>query len=364
MSRIFINYRRQDTEGYVGRLYDHLLKHFDSGDIFIDVNSIQPGVDFTRALENAVSACDVFIAMIGPQWLNATDEGGERRLDQWNDFVRLEIASALKLNKVVIPVLVGQARMPAPALVPDDIAPLCLRNAIELSHQRFAYDVERLVEAIRNSVSAGFALKPQADMPTLRQKESALKSLRLELVDATESPLYRFRSENRAFPVLGEGSPDASIMFIGEAPGKTEVEKGKPFCGPSGEVLSEMLNGIGLRRADVYMTNLLLDRPPAKRDPLPEEIDFYAPFVDRLIEIVQPAVIASLGRFASSYILKKFDLPEQRSRISDVHGMLLQARAPYGDIHIVPLYHPAVVLYSASRKEMLRRDFEKLRLFT
>ena len=102
MSRIFINYRRQDTEGYVGRLYDHLLKHFERDVIFMDVDSIQPGVDFAEALEQAVAACDVFIAMIGPQWLNVTDESGERRLDQWNDFVRLEIASALKLNKTVM----------------------------------------------------------------------------------------------------------------------------------------------------------------------------------------------------------------------------------------------------------------------
>lgn len=99
MSRIFINYRRQDTEGYVGRLYDHLLKHFEQDDIFMDVNSIQPGMDFTKVLDNAVAECDVFIAMIGPQWLSAADDTGERRLDQWNDFVRLEIASAIKQEK-------------------------------------------------------------------------------------------------------------------------------------------------------------------------------------------------------------------------------------------------------------------------
>jgi DNA polymerase len=363
MSRIFINYRRQDTEGYVGRLYDHLLKHFDHDDIFMDVDSIQPGVDFMQALEDAVSACDVFIAMIGPQWLTATDETGERRLDQWNDFVRLEIASALKQAKMVIPVLVGKARMPAPSLLPEDLASLSRRNAIELSHERFGYDIERLVEAIRSGISAGFSLKPRADAAILRQKEIALKTLRLDLVNATASPLYDFRAKTRSFPVLGEGNPDASIMLIGEAPGKTEAEQGRPFCGPSGEVLTEMLRGIGLRREDVFTTNLLLDRPPEKRDPLPEEIEFYTPIVDKILEIIQPAAIVPLGRFATGYILKKYDLPEKRSKISDIHGMLLKAQAPYGEIYIMPLYHPAVVLYSASQKETLRKDFEKLRLF-
>lgn len=363
MSRIFINYRRQDTEGYVGRLYDHLLNHFERDDIFMDVDSIQPGVDFTKALEDAVSGCDVFIAMIGPQWLSAADETGQRRLDQWNDFVRLEIASALKLDKMVIPVLVGKARMPAPNLLPEDISSLVRRNAIELSHERFGYDIDRLVEAIRSGISAGFSMKPRADAATLRQKDMALKTLRLDLVSATASPLYEFRTKTRSFPVLGEGNPDASIMLIGEAPGKNEAEQGKPFCGPSGEVLADLLRGIGLKREDVFTTNLLLDRPPEKRDPLPEEIEFYAPFVDKILEIIQPAVIVPLGRFAMGYILKKYDLAEKRSKISDVHGMMLKALSPYGEIYIMPLYHPAVVLYSASQKDTLRKDFEKLRLF-
>lgn len=363
MSRIFINYRRQDTEGYVGRLYDHLLRHFDREDIFMDVDSIQPGVDFAQALEEAVAACDVFIAMIGPHWLNITDENGERRLDQWNDFVRLEIASALKLNKTVIPVLVGKAKMPNPSLLPEEIAPLCRRNAIELSHERFAFDVDRLIEAMRNAISAGFSMKPRTDPEVRRQKEIALKNLRLDLLNATSSPLYEFRQKTRSYPVMGEGNADASIMFIGESPGKMEAEQGIPFCGPSGEVLAEMLRGIGLKREDVFTTNLLLDRPPERRDPLPEEIEFYAPFVDKILDIIQPVVIATLGRFATNYILKKYDLPEKRSKISEIHGMMLKAQAPYGEIYIMPLFHPAVVLHSPTQRDVLRKDFEKLRLF-
>jgi DNA polymerase len=363
MSRVFINYRRQDSEGYVGRLYDFLTDHFDRDDLFMDVDSIPPGADFVQVLEDAVAGCDVFVAVIGPQWLTLTDEGGVRRLDQWNDFVRIEISSALNQKKFVIPVLVGEARMPSPDELPDDLKGLTRRNAIELSHQRFAYDAEKLVGAIKSTVTSQSLAKPQPSFEALSKKEAALKALRLEVVGATDSPLYKFRTENRLFPVMGEGNPDANIMFIGEAPGKNEAEQGRPFIGPSGEVLDDMLRSINLKREDVYVTNVLMDRPPEKRDPTPEEIGFYAPFLDRLIDIIQPVVVVALGRFAAEYILKRLDLPEKRSKISQLHGKLIKAKLHYGEIHVVPLYHPAVVLYSASQKETLRKDFEKLKLF-
>src|SRR5262245_33679054 len=140
MGRIFINYRRQDSEGYVGRLYDRLIGQFDRTDIFMDIDSIRPGVDFVQAVEEAVAACDVFLAVIGPHWLTIADNDGQRRLDQWNDFVRMEIAAAIKQEKVVIPVLVGSGKMPPPSELPEDIRPLTRRNAMELSHQRFPDD--------------------------------------------------------------------------------------------------------------------------------------------------------------------------------------------------------------------------------
>jgi uracil-DNA glycosylase len=363
MSRIFINYRRQDTEGYVGRLYDHLIQHFEQQDIFMDVDSIPPGADFVQVLEEAVAGCDVLIAVIGPQWATIKDDTGERRLNQWNDFVRIEIASALKQNKLVIPLLVGHARMPVSDQLPDDLKSLARRNAIELSQQRFAQDVEKLAKAIKDALPANSSFKPQADMETLRRKEAALKTVRDDLVGATASPLYAFRNEKRLFPVLGEGSADANLMFIGESPGKNEAEIGRPFVGPSGEVLAEMLRSINLKREEVFVTNLVLDQPPTKRDPTLEEIEFYTPFVDRIIDIIQPAVIATLGRFAMSYMLKKLDLPDKRGTISQLHGKLIKTRLDYGEIHVVPLYHPAVVLYSASQKDTLLKDFQKLKLF-
>ncbi len=344
MSRIFINYRRQDSEGYVGRLYDHLTRHFESSDVFMDVDSIPPGVDFVTFLEEAVAGCDVLIAVIGPQWLALSDEAGSRRLDLWNDFVRIEIATALKQNKPVIPVLVGQARMPSPSDLPDDLVTLARRNAMELSHQRFSYDADKLVSAIKSLAPANESVKRNVDSEIVQRKAEALKRVRLDLINATASPLYTYRVENRSFPVLGEGNPDANILFIGEAPGKNEVETGRPFCGPSGDVLDEMLRGIDLKREEVFLTNVLLDKPDAKRNPTPDEIAFYTPFVDRLVDVIQPAVIATLGRFAMEYIFARLNLPEKRGKISNMHGRLVKTQMPYSEIHILPLYHPAVVL--------------------
>jgi uracil-DNA glycosylase family 4 len=362
MSRIFINYRRQDSEGHVGRLYDHLEEHFAKTDIFMDVEALTPGVDFVEALEKAVTACEVFLAVIGPQWLDIADESGARRLDQWNDFVRIEISLALKHNKLVIPVLVGGAKMPPPDRLPEDIVALARRNAFELSHRRFTADVAQLVTAIQRALPSQ-SRKAATSLDVLRRKETALRDVRDDLINAVNSPLYQHRIENRYFPVLGDGNADAKIMFIGESPGKFEAEKGIPFVGPSGEVLAEMLSTINLRREDVYLTNLLLDRPPGNREPTTEEMTFYAPFVDRIIAIIQPAVIATLGRFAMNYLLGRLNLPEKNEKISRIHGKLIKTRMDYGEIHILPLYHPAVVLYSATQRETLRKDFQQLKLF-
>lgn len=363
MTRIFISYRRQDSEGHVGRLYDHLLKHFRPEDIFMDVASIEPGADFVDALEKAVSACDVCIVVIGPGWLNAVDSTGERRLNQWNDFVRIEVASALRMNKRVIPTLVGGAKMPTPADLSDDLAALARRNAVELSHARFAYDVDQIIGVIRSSLSSRPVKAHAATPEAHKRKADQIKALHAELINATESPLYAHRVQNKLFPVLGDGNPDAGILFVGEKPGKTEAAEGRPFVGQSGALLEEFLSGIGSNREEVYITNLLLDHPPDNRDPLPAEIQFYAPYVDRLIAIIEPKVIAPLGRFAMQYILKKLDLPEKKGTITQLHGKLIPAKLPYGDIYVVPMYHPAVVLYTASQKETVRKDFEQLRIF-
>ena len=148
MSRIFISYRRADSEGYVGRLYDHLIKQFDKNEIFLDVGTIKPGEDFVTIIEQVVGSCDALIAVIGPRWLQTTDKHGNRRLDNQEDYVRLEITTALERNILVVPVLIERALMPNAKELPKNLKPLTSKNAIELSHDRFGYDVDQLVQAI------------------------------------------------------------------------------------------------------------------------------------------------------------------------------------------------------------------------
>lgn len=363
MTRVFISYRRQDTEGYVGRLYDHLMRFFQPEDIFVDIANISPGEDFVSRLDEAISECDVVLPIIGAQWLTISDDRG-RRIDHKDDFVRLEIESALKLNKHIIPVLVGRASMPSAGELPTSLRSLGRRHAIELSHQGFAADVERLVDAIRSAGVMGLStLHAPGDPESLRRKEAALKAVRLDVLNASTSPLYAHRVANHYYPVVGDGSADARLMFIGQSPGKDEAETGKSFCGASGDVFNAMLASIHLNRDDVFVTNLLHDRPPENRQPSAEEIAFYSPYLDQIIDIVRPAVIITLGRFATSNICRKYAIDDQGGRIGVLHGKLMLAQTHYGDIQVVPMYHPAAVLYKSDLKETLLRDFEKLKLF-
>lgn len=146
--QIFISYRRDDSHGVTGRIYDRLEQRFGHERIFMDVDTIQPGMDFVNAIEDAVGSTDIFLVIIGPAWLNATDAAGNRRLDNPEDFVRLEVVSALERNVRVIPVLIDGTIMPRSSDLPDDLKSLTRRNAIEISHTRFTTDVERLIRAL------------------------------------------------------------------------------------------------------------------------------------------------------------------------------------------------------------------------
>jgi DNA polymerase len=194
-------------------------------------------------------------------------------------------------------------------------------------------------------------------------KASRLEVITNTLTNMTESPLYEYRQQHQYKPVPGEGSPDARIMFIGEAPGATEAKTGRPFVGASGRFLNEMLASIGLQRDDVYITNIVKDRPPDNRDPKADEIALYTPLLLAQIEVIQPAVIATLGRFAMDFILATFQVPEHGQKISDLHGRQLRAQTSYDEITIIPLFHPAVALYNVGQKEALLNDFQALKAF-
>ncbi len=198
-------------------------------------------------------------------------------------------------------------------------------------------------------------------MDSKEERKEKMKAIRDEVVALKESPLYKFRVENKNLPVIGEGSHFAKIMFVGEAPGRNEAKTGRPFCGAAGKILDWLLEGAGIKREEVYVTNIVKDRPPQNRDPLPEEIEIYGPFLDRQIEIIQPQVIATLGRYAMGYIMQRFNLSLELEPISKAHGKIYEATASYGKIKIIPLYHPAVAVYNSHTKDILAKDFELLK---
>jgi hypothetical protein len=145
---IFISYRRDDAAGYAGRLYDLLAGRFHPQHVFMDVDTIEPGADFVQVIQDAVGRCDALLAIIGPGWLDAVDHTGRRRLDDPNDFVRLEIEAALHREVRVVPILVQGAEMPGPADLPDPLVALSRRNALELSHGRWHADAARLIAVL------------------------------------------------------------------------------------------------------------------------------------------------------------------------------------------------------------------------
>ncbi|MCS6844775.1 MAG: uracil-DNA glycosylase [Caldilineales bacterium] len=156
-------------------------------------------------------------------------------------------------------------------------------------------------------------------------------------------------AKGRRCAVPGEGPADAAIMFIGEGPGFHEDRQGRPFVGPSGALLEELLAGIGLQRQQVYITNVVKCRPPGNRDPLPDELEACRPYLDRQIELIRPKVIVTLGRFSMARYF-----PGQS--ISRIHGQPQQQ----GDVTVVPMFHPAAALRQAQWMDAMREDFRRL----
>lgn len=151
---IFISYRRDDSEGEAGRLCDDLAEIFHEDSVFMDVNAIQPGRDFRKAIDESIHKCSVLLAIVGHGWLDSKDGSGQKRLDDANDFVRLEIASALVRDIPVIPVLVRGAKMPRAEQLPADLRELAYRNAVELTHARWKSDLQVLIRALRPHMEA------------------------------------------------------------------------------------------------------------------------------------------------------------------------------------------------------------------
>lgn len=181
-------------------------------------------------------------------------------------------------------------------------------------------------------------------------KQAQLDRVKKEIID---KKICSDLAEQATNLVMGDGNINAEIVFIGEAPGKNEDEQGLPFVGAAGKFLNEMLAQAGLKRSDVYITNIVKYRPPNNRDPFPEEKKAFWPYLLKQLQIIRPKVVITLGRHSMEYFL-----PE--ARISVIHGQA--KRIQFGDekLVIVPLYHPAAALYNGSMRETLIDDFLKV----
>ena len=185
-------------------------------------------------------------------------------------------------------------------------------------------------------------------------KQQQLDEIRQQIIDNKVCPELAAQATQLVF---GDGNPDAKLVFIGEAPGKNEDLQGKPFVGAAGKFLNEMLESIGMKREDVYITNIVKYRPPNNRDPLPEEKKVFLPYLQAQLEVIQPVMVATLGRHSLSCFLPDV-------QISKVHGQPMRIRLKFKDgsndgfpIVILPLFHPAAALYNGSMKQTLMDDF-------
>jgi uracil-DNA glycosylase len=182
------------------------------------------------------------------------------------------------------------------------------------------------------------------------ERREELVDLYREASGCVRCPLHQGRTK----VVFGSGNADADLMFVGEAPGMHEDLQGLPFVGRAGQLLDQLLGEVGLQRSDVFITNVLLCRPPGNRDPQPDEIDTCKPYLHRKIELIEPKVICTLGNFATKLLTRS-----QRG-ITSVHGRPQVHELGGRAVRVFPLYHPAAALRSTGTLEQLREDFAKL----
>ncbi len=182
------------------------------------------------------------------------------------------------------------------------------------------------------------------------ERAAALRAHAEETAICTRCALAQGRTQ----VVFGSGSPNAELMFVGEAPGFHEDQQGVPFVGQAGKLLDKLLGGIGLTRADVFVANVLKCRPPGNRDPLPEEIASCEPHLFRQIELIQPTLVATLGNFATKLLSGK------PAGITKVHGYEQEVTLGSRTVLLYPLFHPAAALYTPSMLKVLEEDFARI----
>lgn len=190
------------------------------------------------------------------------------------------------------------------------------------------------------------------------EKKPLLQEVEKDILSNLQCPLKDVATNL----VFGKGNPDAKIVFIGEAPGATEDKLGKPFVGRAGQELDKLLQTIGLTINDVYITNILKYRPPKNRDPKPEEIARHTPYLIAQIKIINPRVIITLGNFSTKFVLSKFSVEGMNKieGVSKLHGKPREVTVNENTWTVVPMYHPAAMLYRPQLREVIERDFKKV----
>jgi len=175
-----------------------------------------------------------------------------------------------------------------------------------------------------------------------------------EISKCTKCPLHRSRRN----PVPGEGSINAEIMFVGEAPGEREDATGRPFVGAAGKFLDQLLASVGLRREEVYITNIVKCRPPGNRDPREEEVNACTPYLWRQIALIKPKVIIALGRHAAKVLYSKAGL--KWSNMTRMHGKVVEATIDGHNVLLAVTYHPAAALYNPRLRDTIEEDFKNI----
>jgi TIR domain len=198
-AKVFISYRRDDSAGYAGRVRDRLERELGRDLLFMDVDAIPLGTNFTKVLHDEVAKCGVLLAVIGPNWLDARDEHGNRRLDDPNDFVRIEVAAALQRNIPVIPILLDGARIPKAIQLPEDLKELALRNGMEVRHASFQDDMNRLIRGLKGYTDHA----------------GAVDGVHLAGEDASESPTKNQRGTDGLWAFLRDKRNQQFLGWLG-----------------------------------------------------------------------------------------------------------------------------------------------------
>jgi len=191
-------------------------------------------------------------------------------------------------------------------------------------------------------------------------KEKLIGEIENQVIHLVGSPLYEFRLENHYQPVIGEGCLDAEIVFVGEAPGKNEALSGRPFCGRAGKILDELLGETCLRREDVYITNIVKDRPPNNRQPTKEEVQIYSPFLIQQLEIIQPKIVVTLGSTSTRFAFDHLNVAGEFKAFGEVEGRQFEMILDGHRLLLYPLYHPAYAIYQRKNLPKLRERFRQI----